>query len=112
MSLLIRFASIFEENEGLTKMKVRKIHTKPPLFNVNGGTYYNGKVYVLTNGGTVRGLYHLNITTGEAECILNNFRGRHLNSPNDLVFDMEGNILFTEYVSLKRAALSTNCYPN
>lgn len=89
-------------------MKVRKIATNPPLYNVNGGILHNGKVYVLTNGGTVRGLYHLNVTTGEAECLLNNFRGRHLNSPNDLVVDNEGNILFTEYVTLNPAALHAN----
>ncbi|KAK6396825.1 hypothetical protein LTR65_008723 [Meristemomyces frigidus] len=38
----------------------------------------------------------LNITTGEATPVLNNYRGRHLNSPNDLIFDSQHNIYFTD----------------
>lgn len=36
------------------------------------------------------------MTTGKAEIILNNYRGRRFNSPNDLIFDSNGNILFTD----------------
>lgn len=74
----------------------RKLHTDPPLNNVNGATYHDGAVYLTTNGGLVRGLYRLNVTTGKAETILNNYRGRRFNSPNDLIFDSRGNILFTD----------------
>lgn len=44
----------------------------------------------------MRGLYRLNVTTGNTEAILNNYRGRRFNSPNDLIFDSDGNILFTD----------------
>lgn len=76
--------------------ETRKLYTDPPLNNVNGATYHDGLVYLTTNGGKVRGLYSLNVTTGKAETILNNYRGRRFNSPNDLVFDSKGNILFTD----------------
>lgn len=72
------------------------MHTDPPLNNVNGATYHDGSVYLTTNGGKVRGLYRLDVTTGKAEPILNNYRGRRFNSPNDLIFDSSGNILFTD----------------
>lgn len=70
--------------------------TDPPLQNVNGGTYHRGKVYVATNGGAVRGIYEVNITTGQAKPNVNNYRGRHLNSPNDLIFDSRSNMYFTD----------------
>ncbi|KAK4950232.1 hypothetical protein LTR10_011211 [Elasticomyces elasticus] len=76
--------------------ETRKIHTIPPLEHVNGGTYHNGYAYLATNGGSTRGLFRVNVTSGHAECILNNYRGRHLNSPNDLIFDSNSNILFTD----------------
>lgn len=76
--------------------QTRKLHTDPPLHNVNGATYHDGFVYLVTNGGSVRGLHRLNVTTGKAETILNNYRGRRFNSPNDLIFDSSGNILFTD----------------
>jgi gluconolactonase len=80
--------------------QVRGIETNPRLHNVNGGTYYHGEVFVVENGGSVRGVWRLNVTNGVAECICNNYRGRHLNSPNDLIFDSKGDIYFTECVSM------------
>ncbi|KAK4894780.1 hypothetical protein LTR27_007168 [Elasticomyces elasticus] len=101
--------------------ETRKIHTNPALEHVNGGTYHNGYAYLATNGGSTRGLFRVNVTSGHAECILNNYRGRHLlnskavcdteagshnesslpiwlstGSPNDLIFDSNSNILFTD----------------
>ncbi|KAF2161480.1 hypothetical protein M409DRAFT_28209 [Zasmidium cellare ATCC 36951] len=76
--------------------EVRQVPSDPPLQNVNGGTYHRGKVYVATNGGTVRGVFELNVTTGRTEAIVNNYRGRHLNSPNDLIFDSRSNMYFTD----------------
>ena len=70
--------------------------TTPALNNVNGATYRDGKVYLATNGGNVRGLYRLDATSGKAELLLNNYRARRLNSPNDLIFDTQSNILFTD----------------
>ncbi|KAF2765723.1 calcium-dependent phosphotriesterase [Teratosphaeria nubilosa] len=81
---------------GVDGREIREIKTTPPLRNVNGGTYHDGAVYVVENGGSVRGLWKLNSSTGEAECLLNNYRGRHLNSPNDLIFNSKGDIYFTD----------------
>ncbi|KAF2216378.1 hypothetical protein CERZMDRAFT_93675 [Cercospora zeae-maydis SCOH1-5] len=75
---------------------VRQIDLDPPLQNVNGGTRHKGRVYVTTNGGSVRGIFEVNVTTGRVETIANNYRGRHLNSPNDLIFDSKGNLYFTD----------------
>lgn len=44
----------------------------------------------------MRGIHRLNATTGKAEPVLNNYRGRRFNSPNDLIFDSMGNMLFTD----------------
>ncbi|KAF7194464.1 Gluconolactonase [Pseudocercospora fuligena] len=76
--------------------KVRNITTDPPLWNVNGGTLHRGKVYLVTNGSPVRGIHTIDTNTGKTKAILNNFRGRHFNSPNDLIFDSKGSILFTD----------------
>ena len=63
---------------------------------MNGGTYHRGDVYVATNGGHARGIYKVNVTSGKAEALVNNYRGRHLNSPNDLIFDSRSNLYFTD----------------
>ena len=76
--------------------QVRTIVTNPPLHNINGGTLHRGIVYVATNGDSVRGIYSLNVTTGKAEAVVNNYRGRRFNSPNDLVFDSSSNMYFTD----------------
>lgn len=79
--------------------QVRSLQTNPPLRNINGATSdpsASGSIYVATNGGPARGLWILNLTSGEASPVLNNYRGRHLNSPNDLVVDSHGNIYFTD----------------
>ncbi|KAJ6033710.1 hypothetical protein N7444_011481 [Penicillium canescens] len=79
-----------------TWKKARKVETSPPLPNVNGGRYHQGRVYLTTNGGPARGIYSVDPRDGTAIPIVNNFRGRHLNSPNDLVFDSNSNIWFTD----------------
>ncbi|GAB1741303.1 hypothetical protein NU219Hw_g6542t1 [Hortaea werneckii] len=76
--------------------ETRKIATNPPLSNVNGATYHDGLLYACTNGGSVRGIFSVNLTDGATKPLLNNFRGRHFNSPNDLIFDSRGNIFFTD----------------
>lgn len=75
---------------------VRNITTSPPLYNVNGGTYHRGKVYLCTNGSPVRGVYNLNWTDGTTTPVVNNYRGRKLNSPNDIVADENDNVWFTD----------------
>jgi len=61
------------------------VSTNPPLHNVNGATWHAEKVYLATDGGSVRGIYSSNVTTGDAELALNNYWGRHFNSPDDLI---------------------------
>lgn len=80
----------------LETLEVRNLTNSPPLNNVNGGTYHAGKVYFTTNGGPVRGIYEVNYTTGETTPVVNNFRGRRLNSPNDVIFDSQDNMWFTD----------------
>lgn len=76
---------------------VRQVNFAPALSNINGGTLASdGLVYLATNGGPVRGIYALNLTTNSVEPIVNNFRGRHFNSPNDLILDAAGNLYFTD----------------
>ncbi|KAI7218439.1 hypothetical protein KC333_g3605 [Hortaea werneckii] len=80
----------------IDSQETRKIATNPPLYNVNGATYHDGLLYACTNGGSVRGIFTVNLTDGATKPLLNNFRGRHFNSPNDLIFDSRGNIFFTD----------------
>jgi sugar lactone lactonase YvrE len=76
--------------------KTRNITTNPPLWNINGGTYHKGRVYVVTNGSPTRAIYTIDPLTGATLPVLNNFRGSHLNSPNDIIIDSESNIWFTD----------------
>ncbi|KAJ6108858.1 hypothetical protein N7512_008695 [Penicillium capsulatum] len=76
--------------------QTRKIETSPPLHNVNGARYHKGRVYATTNGGSARGIWAIDPKDGTATQVLNNFRGRHFNSPNDLIFDSNSNIWFTD----------------
>ncbi|OJJ42327.1 hypothetical protein ASPZODRAFT_105375 [Penicilliopsis zonata CBS 506.65] len=76
--------------------ETRHIYTSPPLYNVNGARYHAGKVYLATNGGARRGIYELDMADHSVTAMVNNYRGRHLNSPNDLIFDSAGNMWFTD----------------
>ncbi|KAI7978230.1 hypothetical protein EIK77_009770 [Talaromyces pinophilus] len=76
--------------------ETRKVPTNPPLANVNGARYHNGRVYAATNGGTIRAIYSINPLDGTTTAVVNNVRGRHLNSPNDLIFDKNSDMWFTD----------------
>lgn len=80
----------------IDEQQTRNVTTNPPLWNINGGTYHDGKVYFLTNGNSVRGIYTVDWIDGTATPVVNNYRGRHLNSPNDAIVDSKGNIWFTD----------------
>jgi gluconolactonase len=75
---------------------VRTINLNPSLSNVDGGTSHRGVVYVATQGGPVRGIHRVNPTSGATEVVVNNYYGRHFNSPNDIVFDAADNMWFTD----------------
>ncbi|KAJ6036706.1 hypothetical protein N7540_000985 [Penicillium herquei] len=95
----VKFILLLKHNFPLTFelfLKTRKVGSTPPLNNVNGARYHNGLIYLNTNGGPARGIWSLNPLDAIATPVVNNFRGRHLNSPNDLIFDSNSNIWFTD----------------
>ncbi|ETN40658.1 uncharacterized protein HMPREF1541_04937 [Cyphellophora europaea CBS 101466] len=88
---------------------IRKITTAPPLSNVNGGTSRCTAaglctLYLTTNGGHAPSIHacplpgNFSTSTSTLQCgpLLNNFRSRKLNSPNDLIFTSGGDVLFTD----------------
>lgn len=96
--------------------------TTPPVYAVNGGKFYRGKIYWAseasfsfpspTNGSTIDqapGIYELDPYTGEVTTLLNNYFGQQLNSPNDLVIDSRGDIYFSD--SWYGYAINVTDYP-
>ena len=83
--------------------------TTPPVYAVNGGKYFNGKIYWAVEAGTTfpnpngtgtttqaPGIYELDPTTATTRPLLNNYFGTQFNSPNDLFVDGNGDIWFTD----------------
>ncbi|KAK3109629.1 hypothetical protein LTR53_016905, partial [Teratosphaeriaceae sp. CCFEE 6253] len=83
--------------------------TDPPVYAVNGGKYYQGKIYWAveasfsfpspTNGSLIQqapGIYMLDPLTREVTTLVNNYYGQKLNSPNDLFIDARGDLWFTD----------------
>ena len=77
--------------------------SNPPVLGINGGTYHNGLIYWAVSGskpinGTFEepGIVALNITSHEVFTVLNNYYGTYFNSPNDLIFDANGDLFFTD----------------
>lgn len=65
-----------------------------PLHNLNGGYYYDGKVWFTSapDNGTWRGgIISVDVRTLHAEMILNSYFGLPLNGPDDLVWVTRGN---------------------
>lgn len=96
--------------------------TNPPVYAVNGGKFYKGKIYWAseasfsfpspTNGSIVDqtpGIYELDPYTGQVRTILNNYYGQQLSSPNDLIIDSRGDIFFTD--SWYGYAINVTDYP-
>jgi len=73
----------------------------PPIFSINGGTYNakDGKLYLAANGGngTVPAVWMADPVNKTSEVIVNNFRGLHLNSTDDVVVSNNtGLVYFTD----------------
>lgn len=76
----------------------------PPVYGINGGTYYKGLVYWLVSGskpfgnGTLQepGIVVLDPKTNKVSTLLNNYFGTYFNSPNDITIDRHGDIFFTD----------------
>ncbi|KAK3671024.1 hypothetical protein LTR78_009142 [Recurvomyces mirabilis] len=97
--------------------------TSPPVYAVNGGKYYKGKIYWAVEASfpfpnpsnasqivhQAPGIYMLDPITREVTTLLNNYYGQLLNSPNDLFIDSVGDIWFTD--SWYGYAINVTDYP-
>ena len=99
--------------------------TDPPVYGINGGRYYKGRVYWAVSGIKRRadlpiqesGIVALDPATNEVTTLLNNYFGTPFNSPNDLTVTRCGDIFFTDalygyqqFISLRAPALQTAVY--
>jgi gluconolactonase len=102
--------------------RIENYTTTPPVYAVNGGKYYNGKVYWAVEAGFSfpsphnasllsqrPGIYELDPSTGKVTTLLNNYFGQAFNSPNDLWLDSQGDIWFTD--SWYGYAINVTVYP-
>jgi gluconolactonase len=105
-----------------SKPTISNYTTNPPVYAVNGGKLYKGKIYWAseasfsfpspTNGSIVNqtpGIYELDPYTGQVRTLLNNYYGQQLSSPNDLIVDSRGDIFFTD--SWYGYAINVTNYP-
>lgn len=105
-----------------TEPTISNYTTSPPVYAVNGGKFYEGKVYWAaeasfsfpspTNGSIVDqtpGIYELDPYTGQVRTLLNDYYGQQLSSPNDLFVDSRGDIYFTD--SWYGYAINVTDYP-
>lgn len=106
------FTGIYEQqiiHLNSTPPTIANYTTNPPVYAVNGGKLYNGKVYWAVeasfsfpspnNGSVVQqtpGIYQLDPFTGEVTTLVNNYYGTLINSPNDLWVDSVGDIFYTD----------------
>ncbi|GME33044.1 nucleoside-diphosphate-sugar epimerase [Neofusicoccum parvum] len=91
-----------------TNPRLETFYSSPPVWGINGGRYYNGKVYWAVagdgsfpgpNNETVEqapGIYTFDPTNFKSEALLNNYYGSKFNSPDDLVIDGNGDVFFTD----------------
>jgi gluconolactonase len=105
-----------------TEPTISNYTTNSPVYAVNGGKFFKGKIYWAveasfsfpspTNGSTVDqapGIYELDPYTGKVRTLLNNYYGQQLSSPNDLFIDSRGDIFFTD--SWYGYAINVTNYP-
>lgn len=105
-----------------TPPTIENYTTTPPVYAVNGGKWYNGRIYWAseasftfpdpTTGHPVQqapGIYSLDPYTNTTTTLVNNYYGTLLNSPNDLFIDSNGDIWFTD--SWYGYAINVTSYP-
>jgi gluconolactonase len=105
-----------------TSPTISNYTTTPPVYAVNGGKYYKGKIYWASeasfpfpspvDGSTINqtpGIYELDPFTGKVRTLLNNYYGQQFSSPNDLFIDSRGDIFFTD--SWYGYAINVTTYP-
>jgi len=98
-----------------TPPTISNITFTPPIFSINGGTYSarDGRLYLAANGGngTVPAVWSADPITRQSQVLVNNFRGLHLNSPDDVVVsNSTGLVYFTDpfYAYVPSAASRAN----
>lgn len=78
--------------------------TDLPVYDINGGKYYKGRVYWAVSGIKLRAdlpiqesdIVLLDPAINEVTTLLNNYFGTSFNSPNDLIPVRSGEIFFTD----------------
>ncbi|KAF2149183.1 putative lactonohydrolase [Myriangium duriaei CBS 260.36] len=76
-----------------------EFQSDPPVNNLNGATFHNGKVIWGATGAAPMehpGLYSLDPTTNRSIILANNYYGYDFNTIDDVVTDGYGNIFFTD----------------
>ncbi|KAK5742200.1 hypothetical protein LTR17_003441 [Elasticomyces elasticus] len=110
-------------NLNATPPTLSNFTTSPPVYAVNGGKYYQGKMYWAAEASfsfpsptdpaliqqQAPGIYMLDPFTREVTTLINNYFGQRLNSPNDLFIDSRGDIFFTD--SWYGYAINVTVYP-
>jgi gluconolactonase len=78
--------------------ELQKITTTPPTYNAHGCVYYNGSLYVVTDGShnEIGGLVKINPNTLEKTTLLNNYYEQPFLGFNDLDIDPDGNFYLTD----------------
>lgn len=105
--------------------ELSNLTTDPPVYGINGGKYYKGRVYWAVSGIKRRadlpiqesGIVVLDPATNKVTTLLNNYFGTPFNSPNDLIQTRCGDIFFTDAlygyqqnISYRAPALQTAVY--
>jgi gluconolactonase len=72
----------------LTTNQVQLLSIQPPIITPNGVNYFNGSVYVCSQGNknTPAAIYAVNPITLVSKLVVNSWFGFRLNSPNDVTF--------------------------
>lgn len=67
---------------------IQQIHIKSPILTPNGLNYFDGLVYICSQGDqtTPGAIYAVNPTTLVSRLVVNSWFGLRLNSPNDVIF--------------------------
>jgi gluconolactonase len=84
-----------------TPPTITNVTFTPPIFSINGGTYSprDGLLYLAANGGngTVPAVWQADPKNLTSKVLVNNYRGLHLNSPDDcVVSNQTGLVYFTD----------------
>ncbi|CAL8467156.1 g6692 [Coccomyxa elongata] len=80
-------------------LETTQVQPKVPILVANGATNWSpNEVLILQQGGNNTGgaLFVLDVLTGAARQLLDNFQGLQFNSPNDVVVSREGVVYFTD----------------